>query len=101
MLGGQNAFAESAAQWQAVGMKVTLREGPYGSFILQGEPEDELLIQQDWDIPPTASLFGWTPCACGRTDGTIDCNHRSVTEMISDARSFLEACVGQSTDLFR
>jgi len=101
MLGGQNAFAESTAQWQSVGMKVTLGEGPYGSFILQGEREDELLIQQDWDMPLTASLFGWTPCVCGRTDGTIDCNHRSVADMISDARAFLEACVGQSIDLFR
>ena len=45
----------------------------------------------DWDFPGLASTFGWTPCPCGTTDGTIDCEHRTAGEMIAEAHDFLRA----------
>lgn len=48
-------------------------------------------IQSDWDYTPLASSMGWVPCKCGHTDGTIDCQHRTVHEMISEARDYIES----------
>ena len=52
-------------------------------------PESLLFVQSDWDYASLASRFGWVPCKCGATDGTIDCKHRKVNEMLSDAYDFL------------
>jgi hypothetical protein len=38
------------------------------------------------------------PCPCGETDGTIDCRHRTVRQMISEARDFLLAHYGDTVD---
>jgi len=51
-------------------------------------------IQTDWDYPGLASLFGWTPC-CHATDGTIACEHKTVSEHLSDASSFLDKHEGE------
>lgn len=54
-------------------------------------------IQSDWEYAPLASQFGWIPCRkCGATDGTVDCPHRNVSEMLSEAFDFLEARDGRT-----
>jgi hypothetical protein len=52
-------------------------------------------IQTDWDYPGVASSMGFVPCDCGRTDGTIDCEHRTAAEMIGAALEYLEAHEGE------
>ena len=47
-------------------------------------------VVERWKHHPFAkSLFGWTPCPCGKTDGTVDCEHFTAYEMIDDARLYL------------
>jgi hypothetical protein len=79
-------------------MKIALHEGDIHTFLLVAENGHSILVQQDWDFPGLASTFGWSPCPCGTTDGSIDCEHRTVTEMIADARDFLTAHVGDTAD---
>ena len=52
-----------------------------------------ILIQTDWDYPGLASTFGFVPCFCGETDGTVECPHKTAPEMITAASEFLnELC---------
>jgi hypothetical protein len=53
-------------------------------------------IQSEWDFPRAAAQFGWTPCECRTTDGTIPCEHRTVKEMIAEAREFLDDRIGET-----
>ncbi len=78
-------------------MRITLHDD-FGTFLLVAEDGRDLLIQTDFDFPGVASTFGWSPCSCGTTDGTVDCDHRSATEMIADACDFLRAHAGDTTD---
>lgn len=52
------------------------------------------LVQTDWDWPGVASSFGWSPCDCGATDGTVDCAHKTASAMIADAGAFLDDVAG-------
>lgn len=52
------------------------------------------LFQLDWDFPSLASMFGFVPCECGKTDGTIECEHKTPYEMIASAREFLDGHCG-------
>jgi hypothetical protein len=79
-------------------MRIALHEGDCGTFLLVAQSGREILVQTDWDFPGLASIFGWSPCSCGATDGTIDCDHRTAGEMIADAREFLRAHAGDTTD---
>ena len=79
-------------------MTVTLREADCGTFLLVARTGRTLLVQLDWDWPLLAATFGWTPCPCGATDGTIECEHRTVREMIAEAHDFLRAHAGDVTD---
>jgi hypothetical protein len=79
-------------------MTITLKDGSFWTFLLEAAWGESRLIQQDWDFPRIASAFGWTPCACGLTDGTIACEHKSVSEMMFDAYDFLSVRVGESID---
>jgi len=79
-------------------MNITLREGDFGTFCLIAGDGREILVQIDYDFPGLASTFGWSPCPCGDTDGTVDCDHRTADEMIADARDFLRAHVGDTAD---
>ena len=57
-----------------------------------GDPykeKDTVLVQLDWDYPGIADSMGLRPC-CDNTDGTIDCEHKTVNEMISNAREFID-----------
>lgn len=57
--------------------------------------EQTVLVQVDWDFPPLASNFGFVPCACGETDGTVNCPHKTASEMITEAAEYLDECEGQ------
>ena len=58
-----------------------------------------LLIQTDWEWPGIASTFGWVPCfECGATDGTVDCPHRTASEMIAEAGEWIRDHIGERTE---
>ena len=77
-------------------MRITLEPGPAGTYVVRAENEASLLVQLDWDFPGLASAFGWVSCFCCATDGTIDCVHRTASEMLCEARAFLDRCLGES-----
>ena len=79
-------------------MKITLEDGPVSTFLLKAADGRSILIQTDYDFPGVASTYGWQPCSCGATDGTIDCPHRTATGMIVEAREFLTSKIGESAD---
>jgi hypothetical protein len=85
-------------------MKVHLIQGPEGSpnfcFGLYDANEGCVeFIQTDWDYPGLASRLGFVPCGCGATDGTVDCDHKTATQMISEAFDFLAGNAGKTFDL--
>ena len=57
-------------------------------------PESLLFVQSDWEYAGLACAFGWVPCECGFTDGTVNCKHKTVSEMLADAYDFLMQHVG-------
>jgi len=75
---------------------IRLERAQYGYFLVVNvETGEELLFQTDWDFPPLASNFGWSPCHdC--TDGTILCQKCGSTpgELISSALEFLDDHIG-------
>lgn len=77
---------------------VTLLEGDHGTYLIEAEDGRTVLIQTDWDYPAVASVFGWQPCPCGETDGTVDCPHRTASEMIAEASQFLDAHIGDTAE---
>ena len=88
-------------------MRVRLEQGPegapnfcFGLYAVRYQdghrPGDcVLFVQSDWDWAGLASSLGWVPCPCGHTDGTVDCAHRTVSEMLSEAFDFLAERDGQ------
>lgn len=75
-------------------MKIRLEQGPegapnfcFGLYTPDGDCVE--FVQSDWDYAGLASRFGWEACECGATDGTVDCSHRHVSEMLSEAFDFL------------
>lgn len=86
-------------------MKVTLEQGPKGAsnfcFGLYADDTGECIefIQSDWDWAGLAASLGWCACECGHTDGTVDCAHRKVSEMLSEAFDYLAERAGQTFDL--
>lgn len=66
-------------------------------YLLRFEDGETRLFQTDWDFPGLASLFGWAPCDCGMTDGTVDCPHKTVDQMLGEAQEYLDAHVGDVT----
>ncbi len=75
-------------------MRITLVNAPEGSpnfcfGVYRGRQSLEF-IQSDWEYPSLAARFGWRGlCKCGRTDGTVDCEHKTASEMISAAYDWL------------
>jgi hypothetical protein len=57
-----------------------------------------VLIQTDWDWPGVASSFGWSPCTYGCTDGTVDCPHKTASQMIAEAGAYIEEHYGDTVD---
>ena len=66
-------------------MQLTLKRGQF-------------FIQTDWDFPGAATTFGWRPCECGKTDGTVDCEHKTASEMIQQAQNYLDEHIGDSVE---
>jgi hypothetical protein len=80
-------------------MKITLSRGQGGLwYCLIAEDGREIIFQSDWDYPSLAGNFGYVPCECGRTDGTINCIHKTAIEMISAAVDFLNEHDGDSVE---
>lgn len=79
-------------------MNITLESGDFGSYLLVADEGREVLIQTDRDFPGIASTFGWCPCECGATDGTVDCPHRAASAMIAEAAQYLDDHLGESVD---
>ena len=75
-------------------MKITLQSGDFGGYLLVGDDGQNRLIQTDWDFPGIASTFGWSPCSCGATDGTVACAHKNAGQMIAEAQAFLNEHIG-------
>jgi len=78
--------------------KVTLSVEPYGCYEITSNTGESIFIQTDWDRPGLASNFGWAACGCGETDGTVDCPHKTATEMIESATDWLDSHDGESFD---
>jgi hypothetical protein len=80
-------------------MQVTLSRGPGGVYYeLTAEDGRSQIFQTDWDYPGLASNFGYVPCECRATDGTVDCPHKSATEMIGAAAEFLDELDGATCE---
>lgn len=79
-------------------MRVTLAAGPFGTYRLLSGTNEDLFLQSDSDFPRVVSMFGWVPCHCRDTDGTIDCQHRTAVDMIADARRYLDEHLGVTVD---
>ena len=79
-------------------MKITLEDGDFGTYLLIAEDGRDILIQTDWDYPGIASSFGWQACPCGFTDGTVDCKHKTASEMIENAGNFLNDHIGDTIE---
>jgi hypothetical protein len=63
-----------------------------GVYDMHGE--ETILVNVDWDFPCVASAFGYIPCECGFTDGTVDCEHKTVSYMIYAAMNYLDEHLG-------
>ena len=78
---------------------ITLESGQFGwDYILEQEDGKTVLIQTDWDYPGVASSFGWSPCECGATDGTVDCHHKTASDMITEAGQYLDENIGETIE---
>ena len=79
--------------------KIMLERGDFGNYQILGEEESHvMLIQSEMDFPGIASTFGWIPCECGETDGTVDCKHRKVADMICEAIEYLDNHIQMMVD---
>lgn len=75
---------------------IRLESSDFGDYlIIDEETKRDILIQVDYDYPGIASTFGWSPCACGLTDGTVNCEHKTASEMIQEAQEFLDDNYGK------
>jgi len=83
---------------------IRLDRASFGCYVITkvdsggDETGNDIFVQSDWDFPAIASCFGFVPCECGMTDGTIDCAHHTVSEMISAARDYLDDHIGDIAD---
>lgn len=84
-------------------MKYTLTQAPNGStndcFGLVRGDTCHHFIQFDWDRASLASLLGWVSCHCGKTDGTIDCEHNTAQQMLGNAFDYLSDNAGKVFNL--
>lgn len=80
--------------------RIRLEAGDFGwvYLIVNLETGEDVLIQADWDYPGTATSFGWEACPCEMTDGTVDCEHRTASEMIEEAGEYLTDHIGDEIE---
>lgn len=79
-------------------MQIRLRHGPRRTYLNGADDGRTILIQSDWDYAGLASTFGYVPCWCGDTDGTVDCPHKTASEMIMEARQWLDDHLCEKVD---
>lgn len=79
-------------------MRITLQNGPFSTYRVATEEKRNILIQSDTDVAGVAQAFGWMPCHCGATDGTIDCQHRTDVQMIAEAKRYLDEHLGAAVE---
>lgn len=62
-----------------------------GFNVRNTETNQTMDFQSDWDYPRLASMFGnhAIMCDCGSTDGTVDCEHKTASAMITEASEWL------------
>ena len=79
---------------------IMLESGQFGwDYLIADNNSDQTrYIQTDWDYPGVATTFGWCACDCGFTDGTVDCEHRTASEMITEAGEYLDDHIGDTVD---
>jgi len=77
---------------------ISLEQGDIGYEIVDLGTGESRLIQTDWDFPGVAASFGWRACKCGRTDGTVDCPHKTASQMIGEAAEFLDEHIGDEIE---
>jgi hypothetical protein len=69
-------------------MHIRIRKGDFFTFLVEAKNGQSLLVQIDWDFSDLAASFGWTACECGETDETVDCPHRTASDMQRPAGSW-------------
>jgi hypothetical protein len=77
-------------------MRVILRRGPFGTYLVKAPTGKDLLFQTDWDFPSLARNFGFVPCEDCDTDGTVDCQKYTASQMIDAAKECLDNHIGES-----
>lgn len=81
-------------------MKATLM-GPDDQgcwYLCDGNGHDWPVVRDRKEHAYAARLFGWTACECGQTNGTTACEHRTVEEMLEEARAFLMDHIGDEIE---
>ena len=76
---------------------ITLESDSLGYLIVNDDGQ-KMYVQTDYDYPGVARTFGWCPCKCGFTDGTVNCKHRTATDMIVEARNYLDDHIGDTVE---
>lgn len=71
---------------------------PCGYLLRNLDSGEAIPIMLDFDFPALAELFGYRPCKCGHTDGTVDCEHKTATQMIGEAREILDKNIDKAVD---
>lgn len=69
--------------------------------VVNAETGEELeFCQSDWGYAPLARIFGWIPCPCGKTDGTVDCKDCNLTthQLLANAYDYLEERLNTTID---
>lgn len=113
LLNSKTASAETSEARPAVGTgrgtsdrpkpkrgMIRLERGQYGwdYVVVNCDTGETLLVTSDYDYPGLASTFGWIPCDCGDTDGTVDCEHKTASQMIQEAREYLDEHIGDEVE---
>jgi hypothetical protein len=85
-------------------MFASIESNKYGHYLLVPETGEPVYYQSDYSYPPLAAMFGFEPCGeCRSTDGTVDCQHKTASQMIQESIEFLddEPSGEVESDLFR
>ena len=78
--------------------QITLEHSQFGNYLITHDDGRDVLVDIDWDYPGLASTFGWCPCDCGATDGTVDCDHRTAGDMITEAAQYLDDHIDETVE---
>jgi len=99
---------------------ITLRAGPFGTYLISAADGRDILVQTDWDFPGLARTFGWdmqevqghaldedgmtleydNNCEHRGTDGTVKCIDcgLSASTFIAAAQEWLDDNIGAEAE---